>query len=60
MANDQNSHMQTGARKDIALDQPIYYAIVGETTNTNVGLARFMGLILVFIATGGFISWLLG
>ena len=31
----------------------LYYAIVGTTTNTNAGLGRFMGLVIVFILAGG-------
>jgi hypothetical protein len=38
----------------------LYYAIVGETTNTNMGVARFMGVIVVFIVLGGGLAWLIG
>jgi hypothetical protein len=38
----------------------LYYAIVGDTTDTNMGLARFMGVIVVFIVLGGGLSWLIG
>ncbi|WP_302795378.1 hypothetical protein [Shinella daejeonensis] len=38
----------------------LYYAIVGNTTNTNEGLARLLGLIIVFIAVGGGVFWFLG
>lgn len=38
----------------------LYYAIVGETTNTNTGVARFMGVIVVFIVLGGGLAWLIG
>ncbi|WP_421578989.1 hypothetical protein [Shinella sp. M31] len=37
-----------------------YYAIVGDTTDTNMGLARFMGLILAFIVVGGGLFWAIG
>ena len=33
--------------------QDLYYAIVGTTTDTNMGLVRFMGVIIAFIAIGG-------
>ena len=38
----------------------LYYAIVGTGTDTNVGLARFVGMIVVFIVIGGGLSWALG
>ncbi len=38
----------------------IYYAIVGTTTDTNMGLARFMGLILAFIVVVGTLFWAIG
>ena len=38
----------------------LYYAIVGTTTDTNAGLARFMGVILAFILVGGTLFWLTG
>jgi cbb3-type cytochrome oxidase subunit 3 len=38
----------------------LYYAIVGTTTDTNVGLARFMGVILVFIMLIGTLFWAIG
>jgi hypothetical protein len=38
----------------------LYYAIVGDTTDTNIGLARFMGVIVVFIVLGGGLSWVIG
>jgi hypothetical protein len=38
----------------------LYYAIVGTTTDTNMGLARFMGVILVFIAVVGTLFWAIG
>jgi len=50
--------MDTRPNKDAALDHPIYYMIVGDRTNTNVGLARFMALILAFILVGGSLFWL--
>ena len=38
----------------------LYYAIVGTTTNTNAGLGRFMGLVIVFILACGTVFWALG
>ena len=38
----------------------IYYAIVGTTTDTIVGLARFMGVILAFIVVVGTLFWAIG
>ena len=38
----------------------LYYAIVGTTTDTNVGLARFMGVILAFIVIVGALFWAIG
>ncbi|MCT7663522.1 hypothetical protein [Shinella kummerowiae] len=38
----------------------LYYAIVGTTTDTNVGLARFMGVILAFIIVIGTLFWAIG
>jgi len=38
----------------------IYYTIVGTDTDTNVGLARFMGVILVFILVVGTLFWAIG
>ncbi|MGJ7040965.1 hypothetical protein J2Y63_004237 [Shinella sp. BE166] len=38
----------------------LYYAIVGTTTDTNMGLARFMGVIIVFIAVVGTLFWAIG
>ena len=38
----------------------LYYAIVGTTTDTNVGLARFMGVILAFIVIVGGLFWVIG
>lgn len=40
--------------------QYLYYAIVGTTTDTNAGLARFMGVILGFIVIVGGFFWLIG
>lgn len=37
----------------------LYYA-VGTTTDTNVGLARFMGVILAFIVIIGGLFWVIG
>jgi cbb3-type cytochrome oxidase subunit 3 len=38
----------------------LYYAIVGTTTDTNMGLVRFMGLILLFIVVVGGLFWAIG
>lgn len=38
----------------------LYYAIVGNTTDTNAGLARFMGVIIAFIVLVGSLFWALG
>jgi hypothetical protein len=38
----------------------LYDIIVGTQTNTNEGLARLLGLILLFVAAGGAIFWALG
>ena len=38
----------------------LYYAIVGTTTDTNAGLARFMGLIVAFIVVVGGLFWAIG
>lgn len=38
----------------------LYYAIVGSTTDTNMGLARFMGVILAFIVVAGTLFWAIG
>ncbi|EYR79785.1 hypothetical protein P9A16_03755 [Shinella sp. 838] len=38
----------------------LYYAIVGSTTDTNMGLARFMGGILAFIVVVGTLFWAIG
>ncbi|WLR91340.1 hypothetical protein [Shinella zoogloeoides] len=38
----------------------LYYAIVGTTTDTNAGLARFMGVIIAFIVLVGSLFWALG
>ena len=40
--------------------QALYYAIVGSTTDTNAGLARFMGAIIAFILIAGTLFWALG
>lgn len=40
--------------------QDLYYAIVGRTTDTNMGLARFMGVIVAFIVVVGGLFWLIG
>lgn len=50
--------MDTRPNRDAALDHPIYCTIVGDRMNTNVGLARFMAVILAFILVGGFLFWL--
>lgn len=50
--------MDTRPNRGVALDQSVYYAIVGDWTNTNVGLARFMAVILAFIVVGGLLFWL--
>jgi hypothetical protein len=38
----------------------LYYAIVGTTTDTNAGLARFLGVIIAFIVLVGSLFWALG
>lgn len=38
----------------------LYYAIVGTATDTNMGLARFMGVILAFIVVVGTLFWAIG
>jgi uncharacterized protein (DUF983 family) len=38
----------------------LYYAIVGNNTNTNEGVARFLVLIIGFIVIGGVVFWGLG
>ncbi|AOF91673.1 hypothetical protein [Sinorhizobium sp. RAC02] len=38
----------------------LYYAIVGTTTDTNAGLARFMGVIIAFILVVGTLFWAIG
>lgn len=38
----------------------LYYAIVGARTDTNAGLGRFMGLVILFILVGGAAFWALG
>jgi hypothetical protein len=38
----------------------LYYTIVGTDTDTNVGLARFMGVIVAFIAVVGTLFWAIG
>ena len=38
----------------------IYYAIVGADTDTNMGLARFMAVIVAFIAIVGTLFWIVG
>jgi hypothetical protein len=38
----------------------LYYAIVGTQTNTNEGLGRLLGAIIVFILVFGSIFWALG
>jgi hypothetical protein len=40
--------------------QDLYYAIVGTTTDTNTGLARFMGVVIAFIVIGGGLFWAIG
>ena len=40
--------------------EDLYYAIVGATTDTNAGLARFMGVILAFIVVVGTLFWAIG
>ena len=39
--------------------EKLYYAIVGDSTNTNVGLGRFLLVPVVFILIGGSIFWAL-
>lgn len=34
-----------------------YYAVVGENSNINQGLARLLAAILAFLALMGFIIW---
>lgn len=36
-----------------------YYAIVGETSNTNQGVARLLAAILGFIIIFGSITWMI-
>lgn len=38
----------------------IYDAIVGTQTNTNEGLGRLLGVIVVFIVVFGTIFWAIG
>lgn len=38
----------------------IYYAIVGNNSNTNEGLARLVGAIIAFILIFGTLFWLAG
>lgn len=38
----------------------LYFAIVGDTTDTNMGLARFMAVILAFIVVVGGLFWAIG
>ncbi|MBM7321801.1 MULTISPECIES: hypothetical protein [Agrobacterium] len=40
-------------------EKSIYWTIVGADTNTNEGLARLLGAILIFTLIGGFLVWLL-
>lgn len=37
--------------------EKLYYAIVGNNTNTNEGLGRFVLAFVVFIAIAGAIFW---
>lgn len=38
----------------------LYYAIVGSKTDTNTGLGRFMGVVILFVLVGGVAVWALG
>jgi len=38
----------------------LYYAIVGAKTDTNAGLGRFLGVVILFILAGGAAFWALG
>lgn len=38
----------------------LYYTIVGTQTNTNEGLGRLVGLIIVFVVLGGAFFWAIG
>lgn len=38
----------------------LYYTIVGSQTNTNEGLARLVGLVLLFVLAGGVVFWAIG
>jgi len=49
-----------GHRKKGLAMLDFYYAIVGDTTDTNMGLARFMGVILAFIVVVGGLFWAIG
>lgn len=40
--------------------EKLFYAIVGNDTNTNEGLGRFVLAILAFIVVAGALFWLIG
>lgn len=40
--------------------EKLYYVIVGDETNTNEGLGRFVLAILAFIVVAGVFFWLIG
>ncbi|MFK3690664.1 hypothetical protein ACI2J4_10285 [Agrobacterium tumefaciens] len=41
-------------------EKSLYWAIVGPDRNTNEGLARLLGLIILLIVAGGVIAWIIG
>ena len=52
-------HYTRHRKKGFAM-QDLYYALVGDTTDTNMGLVRFMGAIIAFIVIGGGLFWAIG
>ncbi len=40
-------------------EKSLYWSIVGADNDTNTGLGRLLGVILLFILLAGFLAWLL-
>lgn len=41
-------------------EKSLYWTVVGADKNTNEGLARLLGLIIILIIVGGVVAWTIG